>query len=82
MKLNIAFREINREFKFDFGEITRVGISGEFPVYDGEYDVLPDAIKDVILQTENKITLEDVRLRKIPYSETSNSANGKTITIG
>lgn len=82
MKLNIAFREINREFKFDFGEITRVGIDGEFPIYTGTYDVLPDSIKDIVLQTREKITLEDVRLRKIPYSEVANASNGKTITIG
>ena len=50
--------------------------------YSGGYLVTPLPYVDQILKTENKKMTENVVVEKIPYYETSNAANGKTIYIG
>ena len=55
---------------------------GSFIVYDGAYSVTPSTDKEVILDTSKKFMEADVKVEKIPYFETSNNANGKTVTIG
>lgn len=50
-----------------------------YPNYDGEYIVIPK-VEEQILETKNKITRENIEVKEIPYSETSNEY-GYTITI-
>ena len=50
-----------------------------FPNYDGEYIITPK-VEEQILDTKNKITRENIEVKKIPYLETSNEY-GYTITI-
>lgn len=54
----------------------------ELPVYDGAYSVTPSTDKELVLATSKKFMDADVKVEKIPYFETSNNANGKTVTIG
>lgn len=50
-----------------------------FPNYDGEYIIVPQT-EEQILNTKNRITRENIEVKEIPYSETSNEY-GYTITI-
>lgn len=49
--------------------------------YSGEYIITPMAFEDQTFETSNKLLLNDVTVRAIPYYETSN-ISGKTIYIG
>ena len=49
--------------------------------YTGEYTIIP-MVKNQTLKTQNKRMLLDVEILAIPYYETSNAQNGKTIIIG
>lgn len=57
------------------------GDSGDIVVYDGATDITPLAYEDQTLYTANKKVLEDIQLRQIPFSRTSNQ-DGTTINIG
>ena len=49
-------------------------------IYDGSYTVTPKAHDKTVLNTANKILLEDVTVVEIPYYETTNPY-GSTIFI-
>lgn len=49
--------------------------------YKGSYEVTP-AVDDQTLLTKNRLMMEDLKVKAIPYYETSNLQNGKTIYIG
>lgn len=65
------------------GNVTISTVIGatEHPVYSGELSVVPSASEEQILPTANKLLIEDITIKKIPYAEVTNSANGTTITI-
>lgn len=50
--------------------------------YDGEYVVIPLAERQTVLETAEKLLLENIVVKEIPYYETSNSAGGDTVYIG
>lgn len=49
-------------------------------VYDGEYEVTPQAHKEQILLTKNKSMTDNVTVLRVPYFETSN-IYGNTVFI-
>ena len=51
------------------------------PVYDGEYNVIPKAYEEQVLQTKEKTLLENVTVQKVPYYEVSNTSGGNTVNI-
>lgn len=57
-------------------------IIGTHKPYTGRYQVIPMANVDQLLRTNNKVMEQDVVIEKIPYAEVSNTAGGKTVTIG
>lgn len=63
------------------GLTATIGVSGiTLPNYDGEYTIIPK-VEDQILETKNRITRENITVKEIPYSETSN-IYGYTVNIG
>lgn len=50
-------------------------------VYDGDYTVVPKAHSEQVLETAQKLVLEDITVTKVPYHETSNIYDGKTVYI-
>lgn len=62
------------------GTITLPSIIGGEP-YQGEYIVTPLAFDPVVLPTRNKTLSDDVTVTKVPYYETSNIYDGKTVYI-
>jgi len=55
---------------------------GEYvPPYEGEYEVTPQ-LTEQVLETSGKKMLDDVTVRMIPITYTTNPYNGKTVLIG
>lgn len=50
-------------------------------VYDGDYLVVPKAYNDQVLETAQKLLLDNVTVTRVPYYETSNLFDGKTAYI-
>lgn len=50
--------------------------------YNGEYHVTPSVEGDVTLSTAQTFVDADIKVLKIPYTEVTNSSNGKTVNIG
>ena len=72
--------------KVSFGQAASLHVEQVRPVYlnsepyEGPYDVTPKVTAQ-ILQTAQKLMLEDVSIRAIPYFDVSNPAGGNTIYI-
>lgn len=49
--------------------------------YEGDYTVTPRPFDSVILETRDKTMTDDVTVLKVPYYETSNIYDGKTVYI-
>lgn len=48
--------------------------------YDGDYEVIPKAYRDQILETTDKLMVRNVLVYKVPYEETHNES-GTTVYI-
>ena len=77
-EMEVQFIQTHCDFCMDFGEITLVRVD---KVYDGEYDVIPRVYQQ-ILETKDKLMLDDVTVQVIPLVKTINQSNGYTVTIG
>ena len=73
--------EIERTIKCEFGRIQTVTEIVGGDQYEGEYVVTPH-VGEQELQTKNKVLLDDVTIKAIPYFETSNTSGGNTVYIG
>lgn len=51
------------------------------PTYDGSYEVTPRFYEQV-LETKEKLMIDDVTVEVIPAHEVTNPAGGLTVTIG
>ena len=51
------------------------------PYYTGSTTVVPQAHQQTVLETSNKILLDDITVTEVPYYATSNSAGGQTVFI-
>lgn len=51
------------------------------PQYEGEYEVVPKAFEETILETKYKKLIDDVVVKEITYIETSNLQGGVTVYI-
>lgn len=65
-------------FKTNFGEIFLVKTDD---IYNGDYNVIPRVYQQV-LETKDKVMLNDVTVENIPLSRVINLSNGYTVTIG
>ena len=77
----VKFQEQGTEFRMGFGDIQTITklVGGE--VYAGEYNVVPRPTEQV-LNTKDKIMINDLKVFAIPYAEVSNTTGGITVTIG
>lgn len=89
MRLKVSFNEVNSiipikfvqtecTFNTDFGEVILVKTD---EVYEGDYNVIPRVYQQV-LETKDKLMLDDVTVEIIPLAKTINLSNGYTVTIG
>lgn len=66
------------DIELELGTIINVG---DFPVYDGSYQITPK-VSEQVLETKNKSLLDDITVFQIPYAAVSNPSGGETVTIG
>lgn len=50
-------------------------------IYDGEYDITPLAFQEQELETKDKLLEKNIKIKEIPFFETSNQY-GNTVYIG
>lgn len=55
---------------------------GEYEIYDGPYRVIPKTDSEIVLDTDNKLMINDVTVEQVPYYETLNLSGGNTVYIG
>lgn len=48
--------------------------------YEGKYEVTPNSVGEV-LETANKMMVDDVTIHPIPYQDVDNPQGGRTVTI-
>lgn len=74
------------EFKQNFGTYLKenkiIITPDNIEEYVGQYEVIPLPLVEQILQTTNKVLVEDVVVAPIPYATVSNLAGGYTAIIG
>ena len=89
MRLAVDFSEVNETleaffiqthctFDADFGEVFLIKTDD---VYQGPYDVIP-RVYEQILDTKDKVMIDDVTVEIIPLTKIINQSNGYTVTIG
>lgn len=92
MKLKVKFSEMggktfapqfkngSMSFKANFGKFQTLTEHVGGDPYEGEYVVTPK-VEAQTMPTKEKVMLEDVTIRAIPYFETSNTSGGNTVYI-
>ena len=60
----------------------KMSVIQEYERYDGDYTVTPLASCAQVLLTKDKVLTKDVVIEEIPFWETSNESDGKTVYIG
>ena len=76
--LEIQFIQTTCKFSAEFDEM--VLVSAE-EIYTGDYNVTP-RVYEQILETKDKLMLNDVTVEIIPLARVLNQSNGYTVTIG
>lgn len=81
MRIGVKFREISRTFSAEFGAVQTVTkyVGGE--QYLGDYVVTPK-VDEQRMATKNKVLIEDVTIKSIPFFNVSNTSGGSTVYIG
>ena len=75
----VKVTEVSSEYKI--GVDTAIVIHGDYDYYHGATTVTPKANSQTILETADKVVLDDIKVLKIPYWETSNISGGYTVFI-
>lgn len=81
MILKVKFSEVTQRFSAKMGEIHTVTeyIGGE--KYTGEYEVTPK-VEEQTMPTKDKVLLDDMTVKAIPFFNVSNTSGGSTVFIG
>ena len=81
MNLRVKFIESNATFNPRFGE--KIEIVGEcnHTAYTGDYAVTPK-IESQTLPTREKVMVDDLTIKEIPFFNVSNTSGGSTVYIG
>ena len=77
-EINVRFSQFECTFKPDFGEIVTVRNND---IYEGDYNITP-RVYEQILETKDKLMLNNITVEIIPLTRVVNLADGYTITIG
>ena len=71
---------IDSTVRIDFDVSVEMGTGGRLPDYDGDYEVVPKLI-DQVLPTKDKSMTNDVVVKEVPVARVSNPSGGKTCII-
>ena len=80
-KITLKLKESNQSFKPNCGEVHKVVeyIGGE--LYEGDYVVTPK-VEGQVIPTKDKVMVENMEIRPIPFFNVSNTSGGNTVYIG
>jgi len=73
--------DVGADETLDFDLSTAIQVGGTAPTYAGPYVVTPRPYDPVELETRDKLMADNVTVLKVPYYETSNIYDGKTVFI-
>ena len=77
-RINISFKK-KQNITLNFKD--KIILGGKYAEYEGEYEITPRT-ETQTLPTKQKNMKNDIQVKAIPYFETSNIQNGKTVYIG
>lgn len=80
MKIDVKFIEKFAQINVDFGEF-KVIHTGDAEIYTGSYVAKPKAYVEQILNTANKLLVDNITIKEIPCFEQRNEY-GNTMVIG
>lgn len=80
-KLRISFESDNSAFNPKFKNFQQITAYVGGGPYTGEYTVTPK-VEAQTMPTKEKVMLDDVTIRAIPYFDVSNTSGGRTVYIG
>lgn len=94
MQINVQFKQSNMKLAAElqlntgsiqldaaFADYQEVTLQKEADPYTGAYEITP-AVESQTLPTAQKLMTQDMQIKAIPYFETSNNSDGKTVYIG
>lgn len=79
--VNVKFSSDSMRVDTAFADLQKVTIREDALPYTGAYDITP-RIDEQTLPTAQKLMTEDLKVKAIPYFETSNASDGETVYIG
>lgn len=68
-------------FTGSFGKGSIIVVHGDYPIYDGATDITPKANEQTVLETAEKLVLQDITVFEVPYFQVSNPQGGNTAYI-
>lgn len=77
---DIEVEELSQVFDFELETAIVIG-QNTYDIYDGETVVTPKAHSETVLETAEKVVMDDITVLQIPYYETSNLSGGYTVYI-
>ena len=79
-KIDVDFHSLSCSFLANFGEIETITKYVGGGLYEGEYIVTPRTVEQT-MPTKEKVMLEDVTIKAIPFYDVSNTSGGSTVYI-
>jgi hypothetical protein len=92
MRIQVKFAEISKRIPVTFGESVQhlPADMGEFQTvteyiggekFEGEYIVTPK-VEEQTIPTKDKVLIDDMTIKSIPFFNVSNTSGGSTVYIG
>ncbi len=81
MILDVTFVEVEQTFNVDFGDVQTVTKYVGGTPYDGDYTIIPK-VSEQTMPTKEKVMIDDVLVKAIPFFNVSNTSGGSTVYIG
>lgn len=81
MIVRVKFSDLNQKINVNFGAVQTVTeyVGGE--LYEGDYAVTPRVVEQT-MPTKNRVLVEDMKIKEIPFFNVSNTSGGSTVYIG
>lgn len=79
-RINLKFTETDQSIKSNYGEIQKV-VEYVSDLYEGDYEVIPK-VDAQTMPTKDKVLVNDVTIKAIPFFNVSNTSGGNTVYIG
>lgn len=81
MIIDVKFSNLTKTFTTNFGDVQTITkyIGGE--KYAGDYVVTPK-VTEQTMPTKDKVLLDDMKIKSIPFFNVGNTSGGSTVYIG